>query len=125
MIGDKHTTINTATPNLAAAKQFLRKYLQGESAATLAATPKQHIGKIASAFAQAATGQSIQKTHLTDALAMWLDSTFSEKDGKNTQCDLLTAALLIAISIKIQNLPLTVCKNFLDKTNALRPISTS
>ena len=71
VVGSKRITINTNTTDYTAAKQFLRKYLQGESATTLAVTQKQHIGKIASAFAQAATGQPIQKTLLTDAFDMW------------------------------------------------------
>ena len=75
VVGSKRITINTNTTDYTAAKQFLRKYLQGEGATTLAVTQKQHIGKIASAFAQAATRQSIQKTLLTDAFDMWQEYT--------------------------------------------------
>ncbi|MBE6404270.1 MAG: hypothetical protein E7039_11255 [Lentisphaerae bacterium] len=71
VVGFKRTTINTNTTDYTAAKQFLRKYLQGESATALAVAQKQHVSKIASAFAQAATGQTIQQTHLIDAFAMW------------------------------------------------------
>ena len=79
VVGSKRTTINTNTTDYTAAKQFLRKYLQGESATALAVTQKQHVSKIASAFAQAATGQSIQKTHLTTLRANFLPEISSQK----------------------------------------------
>ena len=41
VVGSKRTTINTNTTDYTAAKQFLRKYLQGESATALAVTLKQ------------------------------------------------------------------------------------
>ena len=43
VVGSKRTTINTNTTDYTAAKQFLRKYLQGESATALAVTPKQQL----------------------------------------------------------------------------------
>ena len=46
VVGSKRITINTNTTDYTAAKQFLRKYLQGESATALAVTQKQHVSFI-------------------------------------------------------------------------------
>ena len=43
VVDSKRTTINTNTTDYTAAKQFLRKYLQGESTTALAVTQNQHV----------------------------------------------------------------------------------
>ena len=70
VVGTKRTTINTGTSDYSEAKKFLRSYLQGESATTFAVHQK-----VANAFAQAATGQALERTKLASAFVIWQEHT--------------------------------------------------
>jgi len=91
VVGNKRTTINTGTSDYSEAKKFLRSYLQGESATALAVHQKQHIHKVANAFAQAATGQALERTKLASAFVIWQEHTPSLlRNGKSYNRQLLT-----------------------------------
>ena len=91
VVGTKRTTINTGTSDYSEAKKFLRSYLQGESATALAVHQKQHIHKVANAFAQAVTGQALERTKLASAFVIWQEHTPSLlRNGTNYNRQLLT-----------------------------------